>query len=262
MQALSRFHFLIPILVFSWLATPVTGHASVITADYYSIDVPPSDEDSVSPYYSCAAGFHEDARRCDYLWQAGLELLSPSPGGDSGLYADAYISRSDGGDGPYELHPRCEPALAPCFETFTPLLFEFRDLSQVFYTAVYLTSSRGGHQEFLWMPDGAHRAITFDGDLWRDLEWLLFGFYIPDDCENREDLNFRCPGETSLSYIKMTFEAETVPEPMGLLPLGLVLFGLRRRTLGPLRALRQEGPKRRSRSDDRSHAATTSAASI
>jgi MYXO-CTERM domain-containing protein len=129
------------------------------------------------------------------------------------------------------LRPRCEADIAPCFTTFTPLLFELLTGGNGEFTPFYLLSSRGGYLEFLATSDAPEYAIPFSGDEWTDLAWLELGFYQPFDCDVREDLDFTCMWDVALSNLRLTFEADTqtVPEPLGLVPLGVALVGLRRR---------------------------------
>lgn len=228
----SRFLVLLLIWASSWLAAaPPEAHADIITADFGNIVVPPTHEQAISPYYDCEPGHYSDTRLCHYLWQNGLELLSNA----SGLYADGYILMLDGGLSPAELHPRCEADLAPCFSTFTPLLFELETGGNGAFSPFFISSSRGGYMEFLATSETPSHAIPFSGDEWSDLASLQVGFYTPDDCEIREDLDYTCAWDVALSGLKLTFEADTqtVPEPLGLVPLGVVLWGLhRRRVLG------------------------------
>ena len=85
--------------------------------------------------------------------------------------------------------------------------------------------------EFLATSDTPRYAIPFSGDEWNDVAWLQVGFYEPSDCANREDLGFQCRWDVALSNLALTFEADTqtVPEPLGLVPLGVALWAVRRR---------------------------------
>jgi hypothetical protein len=224
----------------AWLwAAPV--RADTITVDW---DVVPHEDGELepTPYYDCR-GDSFGGRRCEYLWEEGIELH----GVNSRIYEDKFFD-GEGGSfnfesalstfayGDVEIRPRCEAQLAPCFDEFSPLQLDLGGLFHHIPPALFITSSRGGLRKFPSV-DGVI-AIDFHGSQWEKLEWLQIGFYLPAACE--ED-----PAECSVLFANgfvvdsLTFrpvpEDLPVPEPtliglLGVGVVGLVRRATRRRT--------------------------------
>jgi hypothetical protein len=225
--ALSRFLIVASISVLAWLTGPVSAHAAIITIDYGDIVPNVTEPTTTTPSYKCGAG-DKFNRLCSYLWEAGLELEG-SLAAFFGFYGDGFLVALDNDvdsegsgvpAGGVEFHPRCEPTLAPCFDTFTPLSLDWS--VSLHGHGFFVASSRGG----LIKSIDDNNGITFTGAEWEDLSWLRYGFYEPD-CIDPED----CPvfGNSTISDPELTFATPDVPEPSGLVTLGIVLFGLCRR---------------------------------
>ena len=219
----------------------VSATADVITVDW---DVVPHDSGELdpTPYYSCV-GSEWGWRSCTYQWERGMEVAEGGffPvnffddmwfEGFAALPENEILSEGNP-ETVLDIRPRCEPGLAPCFDTFTPMQL---DLSAHSWfegpVNLYARSSLGGLIKAP-MVDG-HVSLMFAGSDWEDVEWMQLGFYQLAACSEAvppEDLE--CGHQLRIiSSPALTFDAElqSVPEPVLSALLGAaVAAGLVRR---------------------------------
>lgn len=203
-----------------WLLPATRAVAAPVTVTW---NVVPHEDGELeqTPYYSCTGSRWPD-RRCEYLWDQGVELYGS--GGES-FWDDKWFEGYWG----MAVRPRCEPALAPCFDTFTPTRLELDAFSEFGHGAnLFVQSSRGG---VVKLPSVERPTVVdFRGDQWRSIQWLEVGFYLPAECEwddPPDDVDCDTGHELQAFVIEsLTFEpdVESVPEPsnMVLLATGLV----------------------------------------
>jgi hypothetical protein len=205
----------------------VPARADSITVDW---DVVPHQDGDLepTPYYYCS-GATSGSRRCEYLWEEGIELYAVDFSFFDDKWFDGYgfgYAESEIGTGVEGIRPRCEPNLAPCFDAFTPVRLE---LSGFFNEGdppnLFVLSSSGA---VIKLPslDGL-ASIDFQGSAWERLAWLEVGFYMPSACEAEvppEDLDCSTSREKALVVESLTFQP--VPEPTVLPLLGMGMLGV------------------------------------
>jgi len=237
--------FVIPCLVIGCGLLPSRVSADPLTVTW---DVVPREDGELddTPYYSCT-GSEWPERRCQYLWEQGVELYAVG----ALFYDDKWFDGEGFGDpaeGVMGVRPRCEPALAPCFDTFTPTRLELDGFSEGGPGPnLFVQSSRGG---VVKLP-GVERptVVDFTGSQWLSIEWLEVGFYLPAECEWVDPpVDVNCDAGDFKAFVidSLTFEpdVESVPEPslIVLLATGLVgLVGRRRARSRPGRSDRPSG---------------------
>jgi hypothetical protein len=163
----------------SFWASPAA--ADLITVDWKVLPAFVEEADG-SPFYHCNdAPGHYDDLQCSYLWQHGLELV----GDGVLLFGDKWFDGFRAGAVPEGelsplagdaalIRPRCEPAFAPCFDTFTPTRLEMDAFTiEAPKTNLFIISSRGAIRK-VPSVDGTV-IINFGGDEWTAIEWMRIG---------------------------------------------------------------------------------------
>jgi hypothetical protein len=220
----------------------VSAYADPITVDW---DVVPHNRQQTgfdgSPYYNCVGEFYGE-RGCRWLWDTGMQAEAVFFSFFDDKYFDGFgigVPEADlpeGNGGPegavMRIRPECKSELSPCFDLFTPQQLRIVGGNKFGspFPNLFITSSRGGLMKFPSV--NGLLSIEFSGDEWSNLEWLEYGFYLPEACESddppQDDL-CRRGREKDLTLRDLTFEPVPEPALVSLLTVGALGVGVRRR---------------------------------
>jgi hypothetical protein len=222
---------IVPWLVIGCCLLPVQAVAAPITVAW---DVVPHEDGELeaTPFYYCTGDRWAD-RRCRYLWEQGMELYAV----DFSFYDDKWFDGYGFGDTSLSntvmgMRPRCEPALAPCFDTFTPrrlVLSGYENLGPD--PNLFVVTSLG---RVVKLRSVQGTVVVDFSPSQRPIQWLEIGFYLPARCdEPGSEFDQACNPSTEKALVVegLTFEPfpEAVPEPALTVLLATGVAGLIRR---------------------------------